>query len=235
MENKVKILMKEFLTHDMLRFVVEKPEGYEFTPGQASLVSIPDGKFENEKRPFTFVSLNEDLVLEFNIKIYSSDEHGGFTKKLSELNSGDELILREPFGAINYFGEGVFIAGGAGVTPFIAILRDLKQKGEIKNNRLIFSNKTNRDILLEKEFREMFSKENLILTLTRDVEKESITQEYPENRYYYERIDKDFLESHIKNFEQKFYVCGPPKFVDDVVNYLKELEVKEENIVIENL
>jgi predicted ferric reductase len=30
------------------------------------------------------------------------------------------------FGAIEYKGEGVFIAGGAGVTPFIAILRQLQ-------------------------------------------------------------------------------------------------------------
>jgi predicted ferric reductase len=32
------------------------------------------------------------------------------------------------FGAIEYKGEGVFIAGGAGVTPFIAILGNYKLK-----------------------------------------------------------------------------------------------------------
>jgi ferredoxin-NADP reductase len=41
------------------------------------------------------------------------------------------------FGAIEYKGEGVFIAGGAGVTPFIAILRQLQAENKIANNKLI--------------------------------------------------------------------------------------------------
>jgi predicted ferric reductase len=44
-------------------------------------------------------------------------------KRIRKLKHGDELIIRDVWGAIEYKGEGVFIAGGAGVTPFIAILR----------------------------------------------------------------------------------------------------------------
>jgi predicted ferric reductase len=36
---------------------------------------------------------------------------------------------------INYRGEGVFIAGGAGVTPFISIFRYLQTNNEIGNNK----------------------------------------------------------------------------------------------------
>jgi predicted ferric reductase len=45
--------------------------------------------------------------------------------KIRKLKHGDELIIRDVWGAIEYKGE-VFIAGGAGVTPFIAILRQLQ-------------------------------------------------------------------------------------------------------------
>lgn len=41
------------------------------------------------------------------------------------------LILHEVFGTISYQGEGLFIAGGAGVTPFISLFRSLKSKNEI--------------------------------------------------------------------------------------------------------
>jgi ferredoxin-NADP reductase len=54
------------------------------------------------------------------------------------LHAGDELILHDIWGAIHYKGEGTFIAGGAGVTPFIAIFRQLQKDGKIGNNKLIF-------------------------------------------------------------------------------------------------
>jgi hypothetical protein len=49
--------------------------------------------------------------------------------------------IRDVWGAIEYKGEGVFIAG-AGVTPF-KILRQLQvDDDKIANNKLIFTNKT---------------------------------------------------------------------------------------------
>lgn len=40
MKHTVKILMTEFVTHDVKRLIVERPAGYDFTPGQATEVSI---------------------------------------------------------------------------------------------------------------------------------------------------------------------------------------------------
>jgi ferredoxin-NADP reductase len=51
-------------------------------------------------------------------------------------------------GAIEYKGEGVFIAGGAGVTPFIAILRQLQAENKTTTN--YFTNKTANDIILKR-------------------------------------------------------------------------------------
>jgi predicted ferric reductase len=85
------------------------------------------------KRPFTFTSLNDNDYLEFIIKIYDSND--GVTE-LGKLKQGDELLIHDVWGAIEYKGEGVFIAGGAGVTPFIAILRQLQAENKIANNKL---------------------------------------------------------------------------------------------------
>jgi hypothetical protein len=219
----VKILMSEFVTHDVKRFIVEKPKGYEFLPGQATKVSINETDWKGKKRPFTFTSLNDDLVLEFTIKGYP--EHNGVTERLHQLEPGKEIIIRDPFGTINFQDKGVFIAGGAGVTPFIAILREIKRKGKIQGNRLLFSNKTERDIILEKEFVEMFNEvENYpIFTLTRE----------KKDGYENGRIDKEFLEKEIQDFSQNFYVCGPPPFVRAIKKSLKELGAKTDSIVIE--
>ncbi len=219
--NRVKILMTEFVTHDVKRFIVEKPTGYEFLPGQATLLSIPKGKWEKEFREFTFTSSNKDQVLEFTIKAYPS--HDGVTKQLHLLEPGDEIVIHEPFGTILYKGKGVFLAGGAGITPFIAILRHLYETNQLKGNKLIFSNKEARDIILEGEFRHMLG-DDLILTLTKaDTE-----------GYEHGLIGKEMIQKYVKELNQKFYLCGPDAFVLDLNNMLEKLGVKKEDIVAES-
>ena len=121
MEEIIRILHIQQVTHDVKRFRCEKPRDYQFAPGQATEVSINKEGWKEEKRPFTFTSLNNDPFLEFTIKIYS--DHAGVTNELNTLSAGDELIVRDVWGAIEYKGPGYFIAGGAGITPFIAIFR----------------------------------------------------------------------------------------------------------------
>ncbi|MDX1672344.1 MAG: FAD-binding oxidoreductase [Balneolaceae bacterium] len=220
MSHTVTIKNARPVTHDVRQFDFEKPEGYEFTPGQATMVSINKEGWKDEKRPFTFTSLNEDPYLQFTIKIY--EEHDGVTEQIGQLEEGDQFLIGNPWGAIQYKGPGVFLAGGAGVTPFIAILRKLHTDDKINGNRLIFSNKTEKDIILEEEFREMLG-DDFINVITRQE-----TDEYL-NGY----IDKAFLEKHIDDYNQPFYICGTPDFVDDMKQYLKELGADPGGLVFE--
>ena len=162
-EHKVEILKVENVTHNVKRFTLTKPGTYEFTPGQATDVVINKPGWKTERRPFTFTSLNDWDTLEFTIKIYN--DHNGVTNELGKLKVGDELILHDVWGAIHYKGAGVFIAGGAGVTPFIAILRNLHHEHKTGNNQLIFSNRTVKDIILKDEFEHMLG-DNFINTIT---------------------------------------------------------------------
>jgi hypothetical protein len=216
----VKITSVESITHDVKRFTIEKPEDYHFRPGQATNVSINTPALKNEERPFSFTSLKEEKHLEFVIKTY--DSHNGVTEELGKLKPGDELIIRDVWGAIEYKGEGVFIAGGAGITPFIAILRQLAADNKIANNKLIFSNKTEKDIILEQEFKEMM-RNNFINTLTDE----------KQDHYEKGRIDYNFLKENIDNFSQHFYVCGPPEFVTAISETLTRLGTSTDAVVFE--
>jgi ferredoxin-NADP reductase len=217
--HKVKVLDTDFITHDVKRFRVEKPEGYHFKPGQATEVTINGMEDKLGKGPFTFTSINDQSDLEFIIKIY---EDGGLTKELGKIQRGEELVIHDVWGAITYHGSGVFIAGGAGVTPFIAILRQLYKEGKINGNILILSNKTENDIILRDEFEQMLGK-NFINVITRE----------RSDKYYSQRIDENLIKKLVKNFNQYFYVCGPGKFVEDLVNTFKNLGVTDDKIVIE--
>lgn len=216
----VKILEAYYITHDVKRFQVEKPTGYDFIPGQATDVSINLPEWKDVLRPFTFTCLREMKYLEFTIKIYN--ERNGVTKMLGQMNKNDELILHDVFGAIEYKGPGVFIAGGAGITPFIAIFRDLYKKNLINDNMLIYSNKTHEDVIMEPELQKML-KNNFIRLFTREnvVGFRSL------------RIDRDYLIDVIGDFGQNFYLCGPDEFVANVNKLLLDLGAKAETIVIE--
>jgi len=215
----VKILKTEYVTHDVKRFRVEKPSGYKYLPGQATEITINGRENEVGKGPFTFTSLNEKEYLEFTIKIYQT---GKLTKELGKLKVGDELIIHDVWGTITYQEPGVFFAGGAGVTPFIAIFRQLFKDGKIDDNKLILSNKTDEDIILRDEFEKMLGK-NFINILTQQ----------KIDKYYSQRIDKELIKKLVNNFNQHFYICGPDKFVEDIHKALNYLKVPEELIVIE--
>lgn len=215
----VKITRLEHDTHDVLNIQTEKPEGADFTPGQATEVMIDKPDWQNEGRPFTFIGLPKDDYLEFMIKTYP--DHNGVTHKLLDLEVGDELILTDIFGAIYYEDEGVFIAGGAGVTPFISILRDLADKNKLGNNKLIFSNKSEKDIIFKREFEELLG-DNFINIL------EEETQGYPQGR-----ISKDFLEKNGVKEAKYIYLCGPPPMMDAVIDQLRDLGVSKDKIITE--
>lgn len=216
----VKINEIDRVTHNVRRYETERPKELDFTPGQATEVAINLHGWLDEKRPFTFTSLPKHKYLEFTIKSYPERE--GVTDKLLELEAGDEFILNDVFGTINYEGKGTFIAGGAGITPFMSIFRHLKNNDKIKGNRLFFANKKEKDIIYKDELEATFGND-----LT-NVLSEERTDKYP-----YGHIDKEFLEERIQNTDQKFYVCGPPEMVEDLQDILTELGVEEGDIIVE--
>ena len=216
----VKVLSTAEVTHDVRRLRVEKPKGYEFVPGQATDVAIDKEGWRDEQRPFTFTSLNEWPELEFTIKIYP--DHDGVTRQIGLLSPGDQLIIDEPWGAIRYKGRGCFIAGGAGITPFIAIIRNLKQQKQLDGNRLIFSNKSEKDIILRDEF-ENASGLECVFTVT----------DQSESTLAHGTIDQKFLKRTIQDFTQQFYVCGPDQMVNDVTRQLSALGAKADTLTFE--
>jgi ferredoxin-NADP reductase len=212
--------MTEFVTHDVKRFIVTRPEGFEFQPGQGVELAIKRTGWETKKRPFTPTSLAADRVVEFTIKGYPA--RAGVTRELHTLVPGDELLMSDAFGTITYEGPGTFIAGGAGVTPFIAILRELERTGKLAGHSLMFSNKTPADVICEQEFRHYLG-ERCLLTCT-----EGSAPGY-DNRL----IDRSYLAETVQGFDQHFYVCGPPAFNRAVCAALKDLGAKPDALVFE--
>ena len=215
----LKILNTLYISHNVKRFVLEKPKGFEYTPGQSARISVNLPDWKDQIRPFTFTSLQHWDYLEFIIKIY--DDHKGVTSQMGKLNTGDELLLHDVYGTIQYKGPGMFIAGGTGITPFIAIFRALFESGNLRKIALLYSNQTTDDMILHDELTEMlgpayrnvFTREGVIGFRER-------------------RIDRKFLIETIGGFESRFYVCGPKNFTEEICEILISLGANPEYLII---
>ncbi|HET8700309.1 MAG TPA: FAD-binding oxidoreductase [Nitrococcus sp.] len=216
----VTLLRSGCVTHNVLRLTTTRPEEFDFVPGQGVRLVLTKAGWEKKGRPFTPTSLREDGVLEFTIKIY--DDHDGVTRQVRSLRPGDTLQIGEPFGAITYRGPGVYIAGGAGITPFLAHLRTLAAEGKLDGHGLLFSNRTPDDVIEEHELRHYLG-DRCVFTCTRE----------SRPGYLNQRIDQDFLAEHISDFNQYFYICGPRPFNRDLNETLQALGVNPERLVCE--
>ncbi len=220
MNHITKILSIVPITHDVFRITAEKPEDLDYKSGQAVDISLNKIGWENEIRTFTFTSIPSNSFIEFTIKTYPS--HNGVTNQIRELKAGDTIILRDIYGDISYKGTGIFIAGGAGVTPFISIFKQLEKEGKINNNKLIFANKTKSDIIDEDRFRKLLGK-NFI----------NILSDEQIDGYESGFITSDLIKSNIDYDSKFFYLCGPPPMMNAVEQHFNTLGISSEYIVKE--
>ena len=220
---KYKVIVKSVskATHDVLRIETEKPAEFNFIPGQATEIFLDKAGWEEEGRPFTFTSLPSEENLAFTIKTYPA--HNGVTNELLKLKAGESLFVNDVFGDIAYLNEGIFIAGGAGITPFISIFKDLQSKNKIGNNKLIFANRTKEDIIFKDEFESMLGS-NFINVLSEEKEEKGDDHGY---------VNAELIKKHTDENVKNYYVCGPPPMMEAVEKILKDLNIDEKYIIKE--
>jgi ferredoxin-NADP reductase len=213
MDHRIKILSSKRLNHDVIQFRFERPEGYQFVAGQATELSL-SAPISKGPAPFTFTALNTNPFLELTIKIY--EERQGITAALAKLTPGDNVVITDAWDSFINKGPGVFIAGGAGITPFIALLRQMRVDGNVGESQLFFSNKTADDVFLQEELKSILG-DRYVNIVTRSG-----------NGQDAQRMDEAFLKQRVKNLKQPFYVCGPPGFVESVQGILKNMGASDQ-------
>lgn len=220
MRNEIYLEELEPLTPSVRRLRFNKPEGFSFEPGQATDLALTRDGWRNEVRPFTFTSLPSDPHLEFTIKSYPS--HDGVTKQIPHLELGESVTIGSPWGAIADKGPGVFIAGGAGLTPFIPILRKRASEDRLDGCMLILADGSYDDLILRDEWQAMSG-----------LRTEFVVEEGPKHGSRSGEIDEALLSDIGLSSDQRVYLCGPPPMEKAVAKSLKKLGVAESQIVQE--
>ncbi|WP_172328598.1 FAD-binding oxidoreductase [Mangrovicoccus sp. HB161399] len=220
MTHRIALEQIEALTGNVYRLRLEKPDGFGFVPGQATDVAIDRDGWREEERPFTFTSQPEDPFLEFTIKSYP--DHDGVTAQIPTLQKGEHLRIGGPWGAIRDEGRGVIVAGGAGLTPFIPILRRRIAAGTAGEMTLIQADKDWDSLILREEWHR-----------ARDLRTVFVLEEEARAGCERGRVTRELLEKHGVTGSTRVYVCGPPPMEEAVEKALEEIGIDGGRVIHE--
>lgn len=213
MTRTITLKAKRQLTPDVHAFTFTRPAGLDFTPGHATELALARPGWRDKGRPFTFTSLPGAADLEFVIKSYP--DHDGVTAELADMHPGEMAEIDTPFGALQDReprAPATFLAAGAGITPFLAILRQRAADGRLSGCHLIFTNDTEADIILRDELEAM---PGLVTDFTVTGEEGSTVPQAA--------LDRAWLAANVHDLTGHFYLCGPQGFVDDMREALLSL------------
>jgi len=197
-------------------FTFELPEEKEihFIPGQYMSWVTPDAG----PAPFSIASSPADRKhLEFAIQVTG----GKHTAYIKERAIGDHAILRGPFGRFVMENEKkvAFLAGGVGITPFMSMLRAIRDlKLDVKAT-LFWSCKSAAEFEWTEELTAMERDcPNIKVHLTLTGEKPAVWE------HHTGRINDAMIVAAVPDWQETtFYSCGPPALIEAMATTLKNI------------
>ncbi|MGB0958969.1 MAG: ferredoxin reductase family protein [Halocynthiibacter sp.] len=175
--------------------------------GQFAFLEI-EGKDWNEPHPFTISSAPDDTHLRFTLKVL-----GDWTRKVREdLKPGGTIQVRGPYGRFDTRKGGtkqIWLAGGIGLTPMLASLRDMQPDDE-RDIHLVYAARDKNDAIYLEELKDRAAalKNVTLVPLFSD-------------EGHFARVDmmKQKLPDPLNSYE--YFMCGPKPMVNGIMKDLK--------------
>jgi NAD(P)H-flavin reductase/ferredoxin len=184
------------LTEDIVGVTVTAPEDFAWLPGQYIDVHIPGDS--DARRSFSIASLPDSRRIELMIKRYAG---GRFSAMLgSEVVGGSRLRFTGPYGAFHLRPSDapiLMVAGGSGMAPVLAVLRQLAAEGCERPIRFFYGARSAGDLFATDEIARLGERLG-------DFAFTPVTE-----GFVHEAIDEE-LES------PDVYMCGPPPMLEAV-------------------
>jgi predicted ferric reductase len=203
----------------------ENHERFEFLPGQFQFITFDRGR--GEEHPFTISS----SPLDPRTHASTIKGSGDFTKTIGSVRPGDLVGIQAAFGRFSHVLEPgerslVFIAGGIGITPFMSMLRYMRDSREDRDVALFYANRSEEDIVFRGEL------ENIAALAAPRLRVVHVL-EAPGQGWRGEqgRIDRALIEKHAKDLASRlFYLCGPPPMMNALAAMLIDAGVPAKRI-----
>lgn len=213
------------VTHDTWNLTFEGPKP-DFKAGQFMLVALRRNGTTSESHPYTISASPGSETLSITAK-----NIGDFSASIKDTKPGDTAFIEAPYGAFTLdrapTEKIAFIAGGIGITPFMSMLREMRDTGTHRPVTLLWGNKTEQDIAFRDELEELergLSNFQMIHVM-------SSQEDWPGEKGF---ITEDKITRLIPDYaERSFYICGPPVMREKVVPMLQSLGLGRSRIFYE--
>lgn len=223
------VVSNEPVTHDIRHLVLRllEPGELKYFPGQYVDITVPG---TDQTRSFSMANTSgrDGGLLEFVIKVYP----GGLFSELldQQVAAGDRLDLTGPFGVFTLRDAPdarlVFLGGGAGMAPILALLRTMAERGIDRPATYYYGARTKRDLCFDAELRALAE------TLPRFSYVPALSEPGAEDDWDGETglITDVVARNEGDLVGADAYVCGPPPMVEAALPLLERLGVKQKRI-----
>ncbi len=213
------------VTHDTWNLTFEGPKP-DFKAGQFMLVALRRNGNTSESHPYTISASPGSDTLSITAK-----NIGDFSASIKETKPGDTAFIEAPYGAFTLdrapTEKIAFIAGGIGITPFMSMLREMRDTGRHRPVTLLWGNKSEQDIAFRDELEELersIPEFHMIHVMSNQ-------EDWPGEKGF---ITEEKVTRLIPDYaERSFYICGPPVMREKVVPMLQSLGLGRSRIFYE--
>lgn len=209
----------DYETHDVhtCHFIRQQGPGplASWYPGQFIIVRMKSRLWGwSEPHPFTISCAPGTGKISCTIKGV-----GSFSKKLRTCRPGIKFLCEGPYGVFtpDFHKERnlIFVAGGIGITPFLSMIRYVRDNKIDVSITLIWGNKFKKDIIAYSELSQLAKfpdQIKIIHVLSEQKITEKMREETAKDGFYWEQgfVTGAILRKYVNPEKASFYVCGPP-------------------------
>ena len=227
----LKLKSREEIAEGTMAFHLEKPDGFNFKPGQAIDVVLLDPLItdaQNNRHAFSIVS----APFEAHLTVATRLRDSVFKRALKSLATGSPIQIEGPFGSLtlhnNRARPAVLIAGGIGITPFMSILRHATKEQLPQQLVLIYSNRRPEDAAFLAELQGLERQNTLFRLVATMTQMSKSTRSWTGETGM---IDEDLVKRVSSQLASPiYYLAGPPAMVEAVRQTLNHAGVDDDDI-----
>jgi glycine betaine catabolism B len=147
------------------------------------------------------------------------------------MKGGEWFRLWGPYGDFHFSGEYPklgFLSGGIGITPLRSMLRYIADRKLPTDVKMLYANKTGADIVYGDELDAMQKADPKIRVM-------DVLTRQPDWPGLKGHVNGKMIKEQIPDYEERvFYICGPPSMNEAMKKALKELDMPDERIKLED-